>query len=102
MKRTRQQRLRLLMGLVIGLGLAVPVVMADGAAEVPATQPTTKPAAEHPSTRPVNTMCAVNSEDEVDPDVPTVTYKGRVVGFCCADCRRKFEKDPEKYMEKLK
>jgi YHS domain-containing protein len=28
-------------------------------------------------------------------------YKGKKVYFCCADCKEKFEKEPEKYLAKL-
>ncbi len=28
-------------------------------------------------------------------------YKGKKVYFCCAGCKEKFEKDPEKYIAKL-
>jgi len=54
-----------------------------------------------PSTQPVNKMCAVEKDDKADPTV-TVVYKGKVIAFCCEDCKPKFEKDPEKYMKDLK
>ena len=61
-----------------------------------ATQPaTTQPAA------PVNKKCPVSGED-VNPKGKTVTYKGKVVGFCCDDCIEKFNKDPDKYADSLK
>ena len=28
-------------------------------------------------------------------------YKGKKVYFCCAGCKEKFEKEPEKYIAKL-
>ncbi len=28
-------------------------------------------------------------------------YKGKKVYFCCAGCKEKFEKEPEKYLNKL-
>ena len=28
-------------------------------------------------------------------------YKGKMVYFCCADCKATFEKDPEKYVKDL-
>ena len=28
-------------------------------------------------------------------------YKGKKVYFCCAECKGKFEKEPEKYISKL-
>lgn len=45
-----------------------------------------------------NKMCPVMNE-EVDPEVPTVTYKGKVYGFCCKPCIKKFTADPEKYLK---
>ena len=31
-----------------------------------------------------------------------VDYKGQQVGFCCKSCIDDFEKDPSKYLAKLK
>ena len=64
--------------------------------ETPTTKPTTQPA------KPINEFCAVDKDNPVDPSVPTVTYKGKVIGFCCEDCIPKFKKDPEFYMKGLK
>ena len=30
-----------------------------------------------------------------------VEYQGKKVYFCCPDCKGKFEKEPEKYLDKL-
>src|SRR5882724_8395909 len=68
-------------------------------------KPTTQPAATQASTQsaaPINKFCAVETENPVDPTVPTVTYKGKVIGFCCEDCVPKFKKNPEAYMKDLK
>ncbi|MBC8107715.1 MAG: YHS domain-containing protein [Anaerolineae bacterium] len=54
-----------------------------------------------PSTQPANKMCAVMPDDAVDPKV-TVAYKGKTIGFCCKDCIKDFEKDPEKYVKNMK
>jgi YHS domain-containing protein len=65
---------------------------------------TTQPAAAAraaPATQPFNKYCAVNTKDLVDPKV-TYVYKGKVYGFCCADCIKDFQKDPEKYAAKAK
>jgi len=48
-----------------------------------------------------NVKCPVERED-VDPAVPTTTYKGKVIGFCCEDCQKKFDLDPKAYVAKLK
>ena len=79
---------------------------AFGAAVLAATdQPATKPAATQPATqpaaKPVNKFCAVDHDNEVDPKV-TVVYKGMVIGFCCKDCIKDFEKDPDKYVKNMK
>lgn len=62
----------------------------------PTTRPTSQPA------EAVNKFCAVDKENPVDSTVPTVTYKGKVIGFCCDDCPPKFKKNPELYMKDLK
>jgi YHS domain-containing protein len=51
--------------------------------------------------QPVNKFCAVHTEDAVDPTVTTV-YEGKVIGFCCEDCQKKFDLDPKAYAAKLK
>lgn len=43
-----------------------------------------------------NKVCPVVGGD-VNPDLPTVTYEGKVYGFCCPGCDKKFEADPEHY-----
>jgi hypothetical protein len=49
----------------------------------------------------INKFCAVEGGDHtVDPDVYTI-YKGQKIGFCCKDCVKDFESDPDTYMQKL-
>jgi YHS domain-containing protein len=45
------------------------------------------------------TVCPVTG-DKIDKNV-FVDYKGKKVYFCCADCKAKFEAEPEKYLPKL-
>lgn len=59
--------------------------------------PATQPAAD---ATPVNKMCPV-SGDAIDPKV-TTTYNGKTYAFCCKDCVKSFNKDPEKYAAKAK
>jgi len=71
-----------------------------------ADQPTSKPASTQPTTqeaagKPVNKFCAVDHDNEVDPKV-TVKYKGMIIGFCCKDCIKDFEKNPDKYVASMK
>jgi YHS domain-containing protein len=47
----------------------------------------------------LNAKCPV-SGDDADKTV-TKTYKGRTIAFCCNDCIKDFDKDPEKYVKKL-
>jgi YHS domain-containing protein len=47
-----------------------------------------------------NKVCPVRG-GEIDPDVATVEYNGKVYGFCCGGCDSKFKKDPEKYLKNL-
>lgn len=52
--------------------------------------------------KPVNKFCPVEPDNAIDSSVETVTYKGKVVGFCCEDCIKAFKKNPDKYMKNLK
>ncbi len=47
-----------------------------------------------------NKVCPVQGE-EVDSEAPTTEYKGKLIGFCCPGCDKKFQKDPERYMKNL-
>lgn len=50
------------------------------------------------------TTCPV-SGDKLDGDMgkPYVfTYKGQEVKLCCHDCKKDFDKDPDKYMAKIR
>ena len=64
-----------------------------------ATQPSSAAASAAPA--PVNKKCPV-SGDDVDPKGKTVTYKGKTIGFCCNDCIDLFNKNPDKYVDKIK
>ena len=46
------------------------------------------------------TTCPVIAGNKIDKNV-FVEYKGKKVYFCCADCKAKFEADPEKYIAQL-
>ena len=48
-----------------------------------------------------NMGCPVMSK-KVDPKVTTVSYNGKVYGFCCKSCINKFAATPEKYLHKPK
>ena len=69
-------------------------------AEKPEKNKGEQPAAD--KNAPANKLCPVEPEHAVDPTVTTATYKGKVVGFCCDDCVKKFDLDPEGYAAKIK
>src|SRR5204863_1481232 len=49
---------------------------------------------------PINKVCPLSGKD-VNP-TKTVEYEGQKIGFCCDDCKGKFESDPKKYIGKVK
>src|SRR5205085_4747893 len=48
----------------------------------------------------INAKCPLSGKD-VDA-AKTFEYKKQLIGFCCDNCKAKFEKEPEKYIEKVK
>jgi len=83
--------------------MGVALLLAAGCAQ---TKPTDTglmaPATQASATaKPINTHCAVDKGDEIDPKV-TYLYNGQVIGFCCEKCIAEFKKDPDKYMKDLK
>jgi YHS domain-containing protein len=94
----KKMPLLLIAAMVSLLGASV-LIAADKPTAPPTTAPTTKPAAKLPA---INKFCAVEGGDHtVDPDFFTM-YKGMKIGFCCADCIKSFEEDPESYIAKMK
>src|SRR5947207_16027813 len=49
---------------------------------------------------PINKVCPLTGKD-VNP-TKTVEYEKQLIGFCCDDCKGKFESDPKKYIGKVK
>jgi hypothetical protein len=50
-----------------------------------------------------STKCIVSDEKLGEMGPPTmVNYKGQQIGFCCKSCISDFDKDPAKYLAKLK
>ncbi len=64
----------------------------------PATNTATA-AASVAAAKPANTVCPVSGQP-VDP-AQTVVYEGRVVAFCCGDCKAKFQQNPKAFLAKL-
>jgi YHS domain-containing protein len=49
------------------------------------------------------TTCPVSGEKLGDMGKPYVfEYKGQEVKLCCKSCKKDFDKDPEKYMKKIR
>jgi hypothetical protein len=90
-----------LLGAALALGtrtaLHVPYA-APADAAVPSASVPVAPALETHSNaaHPVNTVCPICAMD-VDPDIKTAAYQGKLVGFGCAACPPKFTKDPDRY-----
>lgn len=80
------------------LGDGVEVVFDDSVGLLDTPGPDADAGADGP-TVPVNTVCPV-SGTAVDP-AHTVAYDGRVIGFCCPNCKAKFEEDAAPYLANL-
>lgn len=55
--------------------------------------------AEPPPGKPINDKCPV-SDAAIDA-AKTSVYEGKLIAFCCADCKATFDKDPKPYLTKL-
>ena len=48
--------------------------------------------------KPINTVCPVSGDELGSVGKPVYAeYHGKKVGFCCKNCARKFQKNPDKY-----
>jgi YHS domain-containing protein len=48
-------------------------------------------------------LCPVGDEPlGVDGEPVYAEYNGKTIGFCCEDCRKKFNADPVAYLHKIK
>jgi YHS domain-containing protein len=52
------------------------------------------------SAAPVNTTCPMSGKD-VKAGV-TSEYKGKTIGFCCTNCKAKFDSNPDKFGKKFR
>jgi YHS domain-containing protein len=88
--------------ILIGLTFATtPSVQAKSADE---TKTEAKPAAQKvflsPQKEGTKATCPVTGDQfTIAKDTVHVEYKGKHVYFCCAGCKKTFDKDPEKYMK---
>jgi YHS domain-containing protein len=56
-------------------------------------------AAAGPGPIPINTVCPVSSK--LADRTKTTVYEGKLVAFCCDDCKASFEKDPKPHLARL-
>jgi len=94
-------KFRLLLSLILSLTLCLSLVV-YGAKDKDKKHKKDEPATTQAAAKAVNKFCAVEQDNPIDPKVPTYTYNGKVIGFCCEDCLPTFKKNPEKYMKTLK
>jgi len=82
--------------------LLVVVLLVVGAFILPGCKKKSEPApaAKTPSVQILQKTCPVMQGNPIDKNV-FVKYKDKKVYFCCADCKAKFNANPEKYVAKL-
>src|SRR5262245_51156758 len=78
-------------GLYINRGIDPPAKVVEIAAP-----PAPAPAA----AKPINAKCPISDKD-IDA-AKTFTYKNQLIAFCCDNCKGQFEKEPEKFIGKVK
>src|SRR5439155_26812124 len=49
---------------------------------------------------PINKKCPLTGKD-VNKE-KTSDYEDQTIGFCCGNCKEKFDKEPAKYIDKVK
>ncbi len=77
--------------------LLVGLIVLDGCKK---SEPAAPPESEEVASAEIEqTICPV-MEGAINKNLFT-EYKGKKVYFCCAGCKEKFEKEPEKYIAKL-
>jgi hypothetical protein len=89
----------LLLSLASLLVLSAPVLRAEEPKPAP-----TPPPAEAPKVKPYPLLtCIVSGEKLGGMGKPVVfTHEGQEIKLCCKSCKPKFEKEPAKYLAKLK
>ena len=82
---------KVLPGLYINRGIDPPAKVVEIAAP---------PAPAVAAAKPINTKCPISDKD-IDA-AQTFTYKNQLIAFCCGNCKGQFEKEPEKFIGKVK
>jgi YHS domain-containing protein len=90
------KNLKLVAGIILTAALVItsPAVRADGTNSASAT-PKPKP--------DLLTTCPVSGDKLGDMGKPYVfIYQGQEVKLCCPDCKAEFDRDPAKYLKKIR
>lgn len=89
-----------LLGTIAKVCLSISCLLAP--VDSPATASTHIVIAAAPSdATPINSICPVTSDEEVDPRF-TVVVDGQVIGLCCKKCVTRFKADPDQYLPNLR
>lgn len=89
----------LVMAVVLSLVLSPVVIAGCGSCAVGAKTADMKNAMH--SHEVINSACPVTGEKISKDTKITTEYNGKTIGFCCSACKPAFEKNPEKYMDKI-
>ena len=89
-----------IMVLLVALSFVFAVAASAQTAAKPTTAAPTANSAEESVKDAGNKSCPISGDPVSGKDF--VVYKGVKYGLCCAMCKDKFLKDPEKYIQKLK
>jgi YHS domain-containing protein len=64
----------------------------------PSPSASAAPSAQTSNQGAVNTICPVSGDTVGDVGKPVYgQYQGKTIAFCCKDCLKKFNKNPDKY-----
>ena len=78
--------------LCLTLFAAIAAFAADPSTHQPASAAVAK------DNKPINTICPVSGDELGSIGKPVYAeYHGKKIGFCCKDCAKKFQKNPDKY-----
>jgi YHS domain-containing protein len=79
---------------------ALPMAGASCCAGMFGRAPTQSSSALASRAQPSNALCPVCNHAALA--AYTVVYQGKTIGFCCEDCEKRFEANPQKYALALK
>ena len=96
------KRTTLLISFGLGLALIVAMTPKGSHAEYPLTPSDNAAEESANSTEKVgNKICPISGEKIAEGKESEVEYKGKVYNLCCKMCLTDFNKDPEKFIQKI-